>query len=315
MNSRKEILDKVKNDNSTIYGQPIFDVFLQTATIQLDDYLTLNDQQKKLVKNIDTIVEQAAIKAHHTKDISIIKDIVKLELNDQNIKDLLRHTSGEMRKEVVKLLINERQPTAQNVIDMIYYLSTINDAETMANLIGTKNIDKLSTRDIQLLIRKAYGNYTPSADERQENIIKLIVNYKTELTSENINSIMFNTSINPEAAKIIIEKKKNLEAPDVFSILYHTFYKTNDYSEVYPTVSGRDKVAEMLGDQIDKLPLEGEFGIYNIFPKTGYHPSYVIKMAETIIKYKKLSEEEKAHYMNHVAYKAFKRPQREYDDD
>jgi len=307
MNSRKEILDKVKNDNSTIYGQPIFDVFLQTVNLQLDDYLTLNDQQKKLVKNIDTIVEQAAIKAHHTQDIIIIKDIVKLELNDQNIKDLLRYTSGDMRKEVVKLLINERQPTAQNVVDMVLYLS-INDAETMANLIQTENVDKLSARDIRLLIRKAHGNYTTPDDERQENIIKLLVNYKTELTSENINSIMFNTSINPEAAKIIIEKKKNLEAPDVFSILYHTFYKTNIDKQ-------RDKVAEMLGDQINKLPLEGEFGIYNLFPKTGYHPSYVTKMAETIIKYKKLSEEEKAHYMNHAAYQAFKRPQREYDDD
>jgi len=48
--NKNEIWEQIKNDKTMIYNQSMLEVFLQTTSIlELDHYLELDDQQKKLI--------------------------------------------------------------------------------------------------------------------------------------------------------------------------------------------------------------------------------------------------------------------------
>jgi len=61
--NKNEIWEQIKNDKTTIYGQSMLDIFLQTTnTLELDHYLELDYKQKKLINDAKLAYELAVMR-------------------------------------------------------------------------------------------------------------------------------------------------------------------------------------------------------------------------------------------------------------
>ncbi len=144
----------------------------------------------------------------------------------------------------LKLYLKNNKLTGNNVFDL---LKDAPDKEKMAEILGTDNVSRLSDRDVRHLIISSSDNHY-----RQE-MINLIIKYKTELSGGNIYNFISLVSDKEKMAEIL--GQNNIDK----------LTKTNVY-DLLTNVSDKDQMARILGpDNINKL--SGD----NVFDFIRYH--------------------------------------------
>jgi hypothetical protein len=150
MTTKNEIFEKIKNDKTIIYGEPIFDVFLKvTSTITPDDLLSLSS------KELDKLSEMAIYRACLMAYTSTSSDskVGRYRYNYFGIYGSNDNRFNSNDKELSKILNflikNKRELSGQLVL---YFLGNLLNFSDTYNKLGN-NINNLDGEQIVTLIR------------------------------------------------------------------------------------------------------------------------------------------------------------------
>lgn len=158
--NKSEIWQKIKNDPSKVYNEPIFNVFLKvTDTIHKDQYVTLTLDQKKSLKPILRLKMAASI--FNKEESEIIDSAFKDAGDDIQVKTT-----------TVKML---RDAVNHGNMDLIDYFLT--NPKVRSHFVGFGNDKKLTSDQIQKigLERIIFSTLSSAIGENQLEIIKHLV--------------------------------------------------------------------------------------------------------------------------------------------
>lgn len=135
MASKEEIFNQVKQDNSEIYGQRIFDIFIQLAELSLAHYKQLDDKQKNLANTFYPLKEAAK-----SNDVEALKDLIVRESRKNPGKNLVIIVLGNSQdKETAEKLLIENKKLNWDEIEEI--LKRSQNLKRTIDLLGEKNMD------------------------------------------------------------------------------------------------------------------------------------------------------------------------------
>lgn len=130
------------------------------------------------------------------------------KLSDKNVSDLLVQRFGVERgtlhhrndkQEITKLILNyKKELSDNNVFWLIHYAK---DKKEMAESLGMENISKLSNDNTRYLLNEA-------PDKDKQEIIKLILKHKKEISLEIFGYILDHTADKEKMKKFIIQNNK-----------------------------------------------------------------------------------------------------------
>jgi hypothetical protein len=151
MTTKNEIFEKIKNDKTIIYGEPIFDVFLKvTSTIAPDDLLSLSS------KELDKLSEMAIYRACLMAYTSATSSDSKVGIYRYNYFGIYGSNANRFNsndKELSKILDflikNKRELSGELVL---YFLGNLINFSNTYNKLGN-NINNLSGEQIVTLIK------------------------------------------------------------------------------------------------------------------------------------------------------------------
>ena len=174
-------------------------------TITSEEFQYLNKEQINELS--DESVKGIFDRAKNIDEIAKLIIQNKKELNDDNVEKLIM--TADNKYEIAKLIIqNKKELTTENIIRMIDYAK---NKDEMAKLLGSENISKIP--DDRIL------NLTKYKTERTDELIKIFIQYKNELTADNINTFLKNAKNKNEIAKLIIQNKKEFTDYDIYVLL------------------------------------------------------------------------------------------------
>jgi len=264
----------------------------------------LEKTAKKLGSNLNKLYDENVtdlLKKSTNKDQMaelIIK--YKTELTDQNVTSLLYivtepdswYTSKRKDKdEIAKLIIKKKLNLSSDNVRIL--LSYATDKDEIAKLIQEKedNISKLSDADVENL---------SFHDEGSEQIAKIIIKYKSELTDDNVYRLL-NATINIEKmAELIQEKEDNISKLSDGNVSNLFRYAGGDEEEIAKIIikykseltddnvyrlldaaTNKDKIAELIQEKEDNISKLSDDNVSNLIRYATYPP----KMAQIINKY------------------------------
>ena len=194
----------------------------------------------------------------------------KTELTYENVSGLIRYAPDKEKDKIAELII-KKQPELFNrsVSELLRYAT---DKEKIAGLLGTDNINKLSDKNISSLL--------DNANHRREQMAKIIIKYKSELSGDDVAYLTSNIEDNNEILELILNNLRQSKYPVHDKAIGWIFDRSKD----------KDKV---INDMIQILKEKNqEISTYS-FEKFIQHATDKLKMAMTLIKIKKqLSLEE-----------------------
>jgi hypothetical protein len=163
--NKDEVWETIKNDKSTIYGQPIFDVFLQiTNFLSEPHFLELNEEQKSKLSG-DVLFNLL----YYARDIKKIADLIKNNINklsENHIYDLLARDDNDLKNNELAGLYKKENYLRQDAIlqykningnDFYALLSRcdhINCLAEMIEKIGEEKLNDLEPHSISRLLKK-----------------------------------------------------------------------------------------------------------------------------------------------------------------
>jgi len=207
---------------------------------------------------------------HATNKDKMAKLIIekKPDLSDTNVAQLLQAATN---KNAVAELIIENKPDLSN-INVSQLLRYATDKDKIAELLGTDNINKLSDKNIYSLL--------DSSTDRREQIAKIIIKYKSELSGDDVGYLTSNLKDNTEILELILNNLRQSKYPVHDKAIGWIFDRSKDKDTV-------------INDMIKILQEKNqEISTYS-FEKFIQHATDKLKMAMTLIKIKKqLSLEE-----------------------
>ena len=217
--------------------------------------------------NIYNLINLAADKQDKIAKLIIEK---KPDLDDNNVAQLLQTATN---KDAVAELIIEKKPELSNGNVFHLLVFTINK-EKIAERLGTDNINKLSDKTISSLL--------DNATDRREQMAKIIIKYKSELSGDDVAYLTSNLEDNTEILELILNNLRKSKYPVHDRAIGWIFERSKD----------KDKV---INDMIQILKEKNqEISTYS-FETFIQHATDKLKMAMTLIKIKKqLSLEEAA---------------------
>ena len=122
------------------------------------------------------------------------------KLSDKNVSDLLHHRND--KQEITKLILKHKKELSDNnVFWLIHYAK---DKKEMAESLGMENISKLSDANTRYLLNEA-------PDKDKQEIIKLILKHKKEISVEIFGYILDHTADKEKMTKFIIQNNKASE--------------------------------------------------------------------------------------------------------
>ena len=209
---------------------------------------------------------------HHVKEKDKIAELIikyKKEIYD-NVAQLLQAATDKEKDKIAELII-KKQPELSN-INVSQLLVFTTNKEKIAELLGTDNINKLSDKNISSLL--------DNATDRREQMAKIIIKYKSELSGSAIAYLTSNLEDNTEILELILNNLRQSKNPVHDKAIGWIFDRSKD----------KDKV---INDMIKILQEKNqEISTYS-FEKFIQHATDKLKMAMTLIKIKKqLSLEE-----------------------
>jgi hypothetical protein len=126
---------------------------------------------------------------------------------------------------------NINKLSSDRVLDLLHYDS---DKNTMAEILGQENINKLSDGEI-----RRFKNY-----KDKDEIINIIIDYKKELTSDNILWLLQNSSDKENLARKI---KKDIDKLSGYEI-FISIMSTNNHNEMV-NLLGKENFEKMTEEQ------------------------------------------------------------------
>lgn len=153
--NKSEIWNKIKNDPSKVYNEPIFDVFLKvTDIIHKDDYTTLTQDQKKSLKPIVRL--KMAASTFNRSEQDVIDDAIRDANNDM-----------ETKATIIRML---RDAVNHGNIDLISYILT--NQKIRAYFVSKANADEIQKIGLQRIASNILGS---AIGENQLKVVKYLV--------------------------------------------------------------------------------------------------------------------------------------------
>jgi len=234
--TKDEIWEKLKRDETKIYGQSLFDVFVQTTDDMIPKHFMELDKELRNKITSDSVYRVLIKSKNKTEMAEILGQENIRKLSSRNIKRLT--DSSENKISIVELLLKYDYDLSNEAI--LYFFRKVPDKLVLSKLIGRERVNKLTEQDILTLLYHApnkdeHGN--PS-EERKE-IAKAMVQYK------------------------------DLSPTDVYNLLYHSLEKEKQDIATILTQENIDKllsgqILNLLRTAIDRINMATILGKENI---------------------------------------------------
>jgi hypothetical protein len=283
--TKDEIFEKIKNDNSKIYGQPIFDMFLQLSDdISYKHFSSLPDNKKRLVNNFYGIVQELIINSR-TKEL---EELLKFKKEFQFahghysgavvIINLIKlcYAYGRGGRELIQILMKIVNKSNLSYLDLLRLFNFFaDDYDQIGYLNALKDhFGKLPDHAVIAPLTKKYEYH---ADKTVTNLAKLL---KDEIPriSDHYTSVLLESISNyvdafEETAKYIDFSK--LDESQILMLLI--FYGTQ--SGTYRL----ERLCELLGNNIKKLKIGGVEYLLNYDNRKIEYANYPIETYKKII--------------------------------
>ena len=277
------------------------------------------DEIAKLIikKKPNLSSENVRVLLSYANDIDEIAKLIQekedniSKLSDDDVSNL---SYNEDPEKIAKIIIKYKSElTDSNVYRLL--ASTI-DKDEIAGLLGEKNISKLSDHHVKNLLYYVDEDDKKRDKEYTDKMVKIIINYKTELTDDNVGWLLSATSQIEndidEILELIIKKQSELSDDNVLNLLHYTNDKykmaeiiinknpkLSDDSLYYllDKANDKDKTAELI---INKKPEITSSNVYYLLMKANNKD----KIAELIIEKKpELSNMDVYNLLYHVTKK------------
>ena len=141
--------------------------------------------------------------SHAQSDENFLEHMIKRkkELNDNNISCIFNYSDFYDKDRVCKLIIQyKKELSDDNIIALLRYAD---NAETIASILGSDNINKLSNNSVNSLL---FSNRGYLAGEKTNNVkmAEVIIKYKENLTDRNIQDLK--RCLGPDKANTLMIK-------------------------------------------------------------------------------------------------------------
>jgi len=259
------------------------------------------DEIAKLIikKKSNLSSENVRVLLSYATDIDEIAKLIQekedniSKLSDDDVSNL---SFNENPEKIAKIIIKYKSElTDSNVYRLL--VSTI-DKDEIARLLGEKNISKLSDHNVKNLVYYVDEGDIKRDKSYTDKMVKIIINYKTELTDDNVGWLLSVTSQIEndieEILELIIKKQSELSDDNVLNLLHYT---TDKYQMAEIIINKNPKLSDdslyYLLDKANDKDKTAELIINNKPDITSKNVYYLImkannkdKIAELIIKKK-----------------------------
>ena len=244
----------------------------------LIDFTNYKDNMAELIieKKPELSDHNVAHLLWRSKDKDKIAELIiekKPKLSGDDVYSLL--SKATKKDEIAVLIVKKKQELSVRMIILLFKYA--NNIEQIAELLGTDNINKLSDKYVNELL-----HFTTefSSSDRREQMAKIIIKYKSELSGEDIAYLTSNLKDNAEILELILNN------------LRQSKYPVHDKAIEWIIDRSKDK-DRVVNDMIKILKEKNqEISTYS-FERFIRYATDKLKMAMTLIKIKKqLSLEE-----------------------
>jgi hypothetical protein len=234
--TKNEVFEKIKNDKTIIYGEPIFNVFLKTVNfLETNHLLDLSEKERDLLSP-SCIFNLLDFPIHYDEyseeDKNKIVDAIGRRINflsDDLVVRLFYDPS------IITGAMKYKNDLNDYVIcGMIY---NAKDPEEVAKKIGEKNLNKLSSKSIFLLISSSLPQLSHSLHDTEnssyfQKILNAIGNQIYKLDDDSICRIIANSIIRGAHYKFFEFKQRLEELRNLFGQKIINSLSSNSIKEI-----------------------------------------------------------------------------------
>jgi len=225
--TKDEIWEELKKDETKIYGQSLFDVFVQTTDdLTPKHFMELDKELRNKISggSVCSILLQSSNKTE-------MADV----LGQDNISKL---TGG----------------------DVYRLLDRVLKKKDMASILGKEKIGKLSDNYVYELLKHpgpSVYSYSISASQfaHREDMVEVISQYKENLTDDNIYNLLLFASNKKEIAKTIGQEKIDNLSLGNSGYIYNLIYSADETGSAQDMadILGKEIMANLSSEAVKKL--------------------------------------------------------------